>query len=210
MKLRRKKILAIGAHPDDIEFGVGGLLSRYKNKVDITMLVFSKGEESGVKPFVRVREAKKVAEYLNAKLLFAGYYDTKIPLSKETIDTVENHIKTEKPDYIFVHYFEDTHQDHRNVSQATITATRYHRNVLFFEGPTTYNFHPTVFVDITEFIDEKIQLLKLHRSQVYRTKVEKLSIIESAKSTAVFRGYQMRVKYAEGFLPLRFTLKIEV
>ncbi|MCS7184872.1 MAG: PIG-L family deacetylase, partial [bacterium] len=141
MKLRHKKILAIGAHPDDIEFGLGGLLSKYKKKVDITLLVFSKGEESGVKPHVRVKEAQSVAAYLNAKLIFAGYHDTRIPVTKETIDVIENHIKIEKPDFIFVHYFEDTHQDHRAVSQATITATRYHRNVLFYEGPTTYNFH---------------------------------------------------------------------
>ena len=77
---------------------------------------------------------------------------------------------------------------------------------MFYETPSSIDFSPTVFVDIGDVIKEKLFLLKLHKSQVYATKVKKLSILESAVSTAIYRGYQDRVKYAEGFVPLRLAL----
>ena len=107
-----------------------------------------------------------------------------------------------------VNYCDDTHQDHRNVARAVITAARYTKNLLFYEVPTTQNFVPTVFSDIGAILGHKVRLLKCHRSQVYKTRVKNLSIIETAKSTAVFRGYQDRVKYAEGFTPQRLLLDL--
>ena len=64
-----------------------------------------------------------------------------------------------EPHFIFVHYHDDTHQDHRHLAMSTITATRYTKNVLFYEGPTTQNFAPTVFVDIQQALDRKIRAL---------------------------------------------------
>jgi LmbE family N-acetylglucosaminyl deacetylase len=113
-----------------------------------------------------------------------------------------------KPDLIFVNYEDDTHQDHRSVAKAVITAARYTKNLLFYEVPTTLNFVPAVFSDIGSVIGDKVRLLKCHRSQIYKTRVKNLSIIETAKSTAVFRGYQDRVKYAEGFAPQRLLLDL--
>lgn len=202
-------ILAIGPHPDDIEFGCGGTLLRCaKNGHQIYLLVLTKGEYGG-NPKIRQKEQEKSAKIIKAKILWGGYKDTEITFGKKLIDLIENIIKKVKPEIIFTPYFNDTHQDHRNVSQATNTATRYIHNVLFYEVPTTIDFAPTsVFVDIGEVLEEKLGLLKTHKSQVYATKVARLSILESAQSTAVFRGYQNRVKYAEGFVPLRLSLPI--
>ncbi|HOW90581.1 MAG TPA: hypothetical protein PL037_09870, partial [Elusimicrobiales bacterium] len=86
------------------------------------------------------------------------------------------------------------------------TAARYTKNLIFYEVPTTLDFSPTVFCDIGRVIGKKVRLLRCHRSQVYKTRVKNLSIIETAKATAVFRGYQDRVKYAEGFAPQRLLL----
>jgi len=168
-------------------------------------LVMTKGEVGGDAK-IRENEQKKVCKYLSAELFWGGYQDTKINLDKNLIDTIEEIIKKAEPDLIFTHYYEDTHQDHRNVAEATITATRYIRNVLFYETPSSINFSPTVFVDIEDVIKKKLYLLRLHKSQVYATKVKGLSILESAVSTAIYRGYQDRVKYAEGFVPLRLAL----
>jgi len=202
-------ILAVGPHPDDIEFGCGGTLLRYaKNGHKIYLLILTKGEHGG-KPKIRQKEQAKSAKIMHAKIFWGRYEDTKIPLEKELINKIENVIKKVKPEIIFTPYFNDTHQDHRNVSQATITATRYIHNVLFYEVPTTVDFAPTsIFVDIGEVVEKKMNLLRAHKSQVYATRVAGLSILESAKSTAIFRGYQNRVKYAEGFVPLRFSLNI--
>jgi len=203
-------ILAIGSHPDDLEYGCGGTLLKFaKKRNKIFLLVMTRGEIGG-DPKIRIKEQKKSADFLNAKLFWGHYQDTKIPLSKELITEIEQIIQMSKPTLIFVHYPEDTHQDHRVISQATITATRYIRNVLFYEVPTTVNFTPTVFVDIGPTIKQKLSLLKIHKSQVYQTRIAELSILESANSCAIFRGFQNRVKYAEGFVPLRLALDFKL
>ena len=113
------------------------------------------------------------------------------------------------PDIVFLNYADDVHQDHRATAHAGISATRYIKEVLFYEVPTTQHFEPDIFVDIQDVLDKKLQLLKLHASQVDKTKVENLTILESAQSCANFRGFQGRVKYAEGFKALRILKKID-
>lgn len=201
------KIIAIGSHPDDLEYGCGGTLCKMaKAGHEINLLVMTRGEMGG-NPDVRQKEQERAAKQLKAKLFWGRFTDTQIPLEKETINTIEFFIRKIKPDLIFVMFPKDTHQDHRNVSQATITATRYVRNVLFYEVPTTVDFSPaSVFVDIVSVLDKKIKLLKSHKSQVFATRVADLSIMETAKASALFRGFQNRTRYAEGFVPLRLSL----
>ncbi len=202
-------ILAIGAHPDDIEFGCGGTLSKYSEKGHkVYMLVLSKGDKGGDSE-LRQEEQENSARILGAeKLYFGDYKDTEIVQSQKLITEIEGFLKEIKPGFIFVHYSDDTHQDHRNLSDSTISATRYIRNVLFYEGPTTQNFTPNVFVDISSALGRKLECLEAHVSQVSRTNIEGLSIIEAAESTAHFRGIQGRVEYAEAFNSLRLFINI--
>ncbi len=202
-------ILAIGAHPDDIEFGCGGALFKYSdNGHKVYMLVLSKGDKGG-DPEVRQNEQEDSARILKVeKLFFSDYVDTEIVQSQKLITEIEGFLKDIKPDFIFVQYFDDTHQDHRNLSESTISATRYIQNVLFYEGPTTQNFTPNVFVDITRVFDKKLECLNAHASQVSKTNIEGLSIIEAAKSAAHFRGIQGRVSFAEAFHSLRLFINI--
>jgi LmbE family N-acetylglucosaminyl deacetylase len=80
--------------------------------------------------------------------------------------------------------------------------------VLFYEGPTTQNFSPTVFVDIDPVLERKIDALKAHQSQVMKTNIEGLTIVDIIRSSAHFRGIQGRVRNAEGFVPLRLFINI--
>jgi LmbE family N-acetylglucosaminyl deacetylase len=203
------RILAIGAHPDDIEFGCGGTLSKYARQGhEIFMLVMTDGA-SGGDVAIRRREQEESARILKATKLFWGEYpDTAIPLDRALIQRVEGIIQEVQPEFIFVHYGDDTHQDHRNLSTSTMTATRYTRNVLFYEGPTTQNFSPSVFVDIASVLEEKVASLQAHASQVCKTNIEGLSIVDIARSSALFRGIQGRVRNAEGFVPLRLFINI--
>ncbi|OIO74053.1 MAG: hypothetical protein AUJ85_06515 [Elusimicrobia bacterium CG1_02_37_114] len=199
-------ILAIGSHPDDLEYGCGGTLLKLSARGNkVSLFVLSAGEIGG-DPKARIKEQQRSAKILKAKLYLGDFKDTEIVLSKKLINSIENVIRKVNPTLIFVHHLEDTHQDHRNVSQATITATRYIRNVLFYEVPTTVNFSPTVFVDIGKIKGKKLKLLESHKSQVHLTRVAELSILESAGSSSIFRGFQNRVKHAEGFVPLRLAL----
>jgi len=202
-------ILAIGAHPDDIEYGCAGTLVKYADRGHRILLMILTGGEEGGSGEERQREQSAAAEIIGAQQVFwGGYRDTQLPLNKELIDKIEEVLVEVKPDLILVNYGDDTHQDHRILTEATMSATRYVRNVLFFEGPTTQNFNPQVFVDISDTLERKFQALKAHGSQVMKTNIENMSIVELARANATFRGIQGRAKFAEAFAPLRLFINI--
>ncbi|PYT11898.1 MAG: GlcNAc-PI de-N-acetylase [Acidobacteria bacterium] len=202
-------ILAIGAHPDDVEFGCGGTLVKYAGKgAHIDLLVMTDGSRGGA---ARIRRAEQLraARALGARRVhWGGYRDTLLPSVRRLIDRIERTLRVVRPDFIFVNYPEDTHQDHRQVARAAVSATRYARNVLFYEGPTTVDFTPTVFIDIADEFEQKLQALRRHRSQVLKTRIEGTAICEIAEASAHFRGVQARVRWAEGFTPLRLFINI--
>ncbi|KPK97032.1 MAG: hypothetical protein AMJ95_11285 [Omnitrophica WOR_2 bacterium SM23_72] len=202
-------ILAIGAHPDDIEFGCGGTLIKYAQRGhNVFLLVLSNGSFGG-DPKTRQVEQERAAEFIRAgELFWGGFRDTEILNSREVILKIEEVIHKVGPDIVFLNYSEDVHQDHRSTAEAGISATRYIREVLFYEVPTSQHFEPDIFVDIQEVLDKKMELLKIHSSQVDKTKIENLTILESAQSCANFRGFQGRVKFAEGFKALRLLREI--
>jgi len=206
----KMNILAIGAHPDDIEIGCGGTLAKYASYGHNIYLLIATNGTAGDNGDIRKKEQHRSADILNAKEVFwGGYTDTELEVNKEAIIKVEAVIKKVKPDSIFVNFPDDTHQDHRHIAAITNSATRYIRNVLFYEAPTTQNFQPNVFVDIGEdFLKTKTELLKAHKSQINRTNISGVSILEVAQSTAHFRGVQARVAYAEAFQSLRLFINI--
>jgi LmbE family N-acetylglucosaminyl deacetylase len=206
------KILAIGAHPDDIEVGCAGNLLKFSHAGchhEVYLLVMTNGARGGEEA-VRREEQERSAAILEAKdLIWGGYADTDLsPHMNRMVSEIEVLIRKICPDFIFVNCGNDTHQDHRSLNKATVSATRYVKNVLFYEVPTTVNFSPLVFVDIKDTLNEKIDALLAHRSQVMKTNIEGLSIADVARSTAVFRGIQGRVQYAEGFIPLRLFVNV--
>jgi LmbE family N-acetylglucosaminyl deacetylase len=202
-------VLAIGAHPDDIEYGCGGMLTKYAERGhDVYLWIASDGALGG-DASVRRQEQSDSALVMGAREVFWGdYLDTEIPLTRELIVRLESVIRRIKPRMIFVHYPDDTHQDHRNLAQSTLSATRYVPNFLFYEGPTTQNFTPNCFTDIEKVLDKKLACLEAHRSQVAKTNIEDLTILELAVSSANFRGIQARVKYAEAFQSIRLLINI--
>ncbi len=200
-------VLAIGAHPDDIEYGCGGTLVTYQQQGHpIYFLVLTTGERGG-DPAVRQREQMAAAGLLHVKQVFwGGYADTELPVTRELIGKIEEVVQATRPSVVLVNYLDDTHQDHRNLARAVASATRYVRNVLYYEGPTTSNFVPPVFVDIAAVMQTKLAALEAHTSQICETNIEGASILDLARATATFRGVQGRVTLAEGFMPLRLFL----
>ena len=207
--IQTMNILAIGAHPDDIEYGCAGTLIKYAERGHhIYLMVLTSGQEGGSSE-IRKQEQKNATELMSVqKIFWGGYHDTQLPLNKELIEKIEEVLGEVNPDLILVNYGDDTHQDHRILTQATMSATRYVRNVLFFEVPTTQNFNPQVYVDISDTLERKSQVLNAHASQVMKTNIEDMYIIELAQANATFRGIQGRVKFAEAFAPLRLFINI--
>ncbi|MFH2137130.1 MAG: PIG-L family deacetylase [Candidatus Omnitrophota bacterium] len=202
-------ILAVGCHPDDIEFGCGGTLIKHAEKNDdIYLLVLTDGAVGG-DPQVRRQEQSESAKMLGVKKVFwGGFEDTNLPGDRPLISAIEEVVKEVNPDIVFCNYFHDVHQDHRAAAKACLSATRYIKEVLYYEVPTTQHFEPEIFVDIGRVLVKKWDLLKAHGSQVDRTRVENLSILESINACATFRGYQGRVKFAEGFKAVRILRDI--
>ena len=205
----KMNILAIGAHPDDIEFGCGGTLIKYADQGHKVFSLVMTGGGQGGESSVRRREQAAAGEIMGVeKIYWGGYKDTHLEVNQKLISEIEQVMLKICPSFIFCHFPDDTHQDHRHLSLATQSAARNMRNVLFYEGPTTSGFKPQVFVDIGETIERKIEALQAHGSQVTKTNIKDLSIVEIARSSANFRGIQGRVKYGEAFSPLRLFINI--
>ena len=203
------RILAISPHPDDFEIGCGGTLLKYAQQgADITALILTDGSLGGATE-TRRAEQEASAEIIGIRqVIWGDFKDADLPGDREVIDTIEEILREMRPTFLFVPFGQDTHQDHRKVSNAALSATRYSRNVLFYECPTSVNYHPTIFVDIGAEFEDKIAALESHRSQVERTHIEGLPITEIARSMAHFRGTQSRVRQAEGFQAVRLFINL--
>ncbi|MBD3166793.1 PIG-L family deacetylase [bacterium] len=204
---RPTRVLALGAHPDDIEIGCAGTLLRFVEAgAEVNLYIATEGQRGGA-PEMRVREAERAADKMKVKEIFWGdFMDCEIPHGLELIQSIEKAIKAVAPDFLFVHYFNDTHQDHRAMAGAAQSAGRRVPNFLFFESPTTQHFAPYTFCNINTTITQKIELLETHFSQVARTNIDGTPITDIARAMAIHRGMDIYTRYAEAFLPTRLTL----
>lgn len=209
-RLRKMKVLAVGAHPDDIELGAGGTVARHAKEGDeVYFLILTYGEKSGDEE-TRKREALESANILNVKSVsFAEIPDTMVRDDIKTIMKIEDVIKKVKPDRVYTHGTKDTHQDHRNAALATYSAAREVLELFSYESPDTYpSFNPQFYVRITDTMSQKIKALEKYNSQRNKKYLEAKAI----KGLAQFRGYQVgryhsRMEYAEAFEVIR-SIKI--
>jgi LmbE family N-acetylglucosaminyl deacetylase len=196
-------VLAIGAHPDDVELGVGGTLVRHIARGDrVTLLVMTRGELGVHEDASRSGEQHRATETLGAHLLWGGFRDGTIPAGAEAITVIDDAIRRTEASLVYTHAPDDTHQDHRATSIASLAAARRVSTVLYYETPSTQHFQPTLFVDVEESLDRKIALLHTHLSQVLRDGPVDL---EAVIAQARFRGSQSRVRHAEAFETARFV-----
>jgi LmbE family N-acetylglucosaminyl deacetylase len=198
-----KKIIAIGAHPDDIEIGAGGTLARHTSEgYDLLMVVITRGGASG-DPAIRYQEALKGAQLLGAKkTIVLNYPDSETHKFFENIIRDLEKIVTEwEPDRAYIHFDKEIHQDHVTVSRASLAALRNCPQILMYEGPSTFpEFTVDYWFDISFHLEEKRGAILAHASQGSK-EILKLDAIESLNK---YRGYQCRKSAAEGFKIFRF------
>ena len=178
-------ILAIGAHPDDIEFGCYGTLSKWKKNNEIHFILFSAGELSAPKE-ERINEAKKSASLIGAKITVLDYPDGIIPVNAELISSLRNKIEDINPDIIFTLFPIDTHQDHRAVSKITTSSCNHVPKVFFYEVPQTRSFSPNYFVDVTETFKIKRKALLCFKTQSNKPYFS----LEEIEGLAKYRAYK--------------------
>lgn len=163
---RGRTVLAIGAHPDDVEIGVGGVLAAHAAAGDpITILTLSRGARGGAADD-RQHESLAAAELIGARLFLEDQPDTSISNGDPTVGIIERVVQAVQPTTVYVHSRNDRHQDHRAVHEATLVATRRVETVACYQSPsTTIDFRPTRFVGIDGFVETKLALLACFASQ---------------------------------------------
>lgn len=220
------KILAVGAHPDDVELGCGATLKLFRNKGhEVYILVLTRGEASG-NPKIREKECTISAKELSVNdIFFANLSDRKITDGYETISEIEDVLDITKPDLVLTHGIKDGHQDHRNAGRSTLSATRNINKVLLYESPAAMrDFIPQVFIDVTSTFDSKLKALESFGSQVSKiyfkgnentphSKYDEARhfphVSNAIEGLARYRGFQAGVPFAEAFEVGKFVWDIE-
>lgn len=198
------KILAIGAHPDDIELGCGGVLIKAARQGhEVYMYSVTRGEAGG-DPKERSEELRRSAKFIGATNLWIDNFDdSKLSVTQELINHIEFFINRVNPDIIFTHSQGDVHHDHRAVALSTLESARFNSNVLSYEIPLSRNFEPKVFFDISDVVHEKVELVELFWSQHSKLYLKSNAI----KGLAEYRALQSRLntstKYVEAFEVLK-------
>lgn len=164
-----RTVLAVGAHPDDVEIGCGAALLAHRQAGDqVVILTLSQGRQGGVGA-TRKAESEQAARAMDAELLMADLEDTHISEGPETIAVISQAIATYAPQQVYTHTAADVHQDHRAVHRASLVAARAVPSVFCYQSPSsTVDFHPTYFVDVSAFVDRKIEVLSLYQTQAGR------------------------------------------
>ena len=202
------KVLAVGAHPDDIELGCGATLLRHRANGDrICLLVMTTGEQGPQDAHSRVSEQEDAAAMLGADLIWGTFPDGSVPVGRAAIDVIQQAAMEADAEIVYTHAPDDTHQDHRSTALATLAACRRQRRILQYEAPTSRAFAPSVFVDATGYVGGKLELLRAHESQVLKNGLVDLEAIEASIR---YRGFQARVHVAEAFATERFLWELPV
>lgn len=226
------RVLAIGCHPDDIEIACSGTLAKCVKRGDEVYVCFLCSGNLGhavIPPeelkIIRYNEAKRAAALAGVKeVIYGGFDDLDIYSdNKEARDKVVKVIREINPDFIITHNPEDYMPDHsataKLVFDASFTATlpNYEPKtehparlvpIFYMDTLAGVDFVPTEFVDITDEIDLKIEMLECHESQlVWMKEHDGIDFADMVRTCSKYRGYQCGVKYAEGFRKCNVYLK---
>jgi LmbE family N-acetylglucosaminyl deacetylase len=204
MEFKSKVILAVGAHPDDIELGCGGTIYKsVKLGSKVIALYMSRGGKI-TDTNVRMKESTEALKILGVnEVYFENFPDTEIPNSFEAINSLEQYAAKCKPDIVLTHSVNDMHQDHRTVGWLAMAAFRNIPKILAFETPRVRPaaFLPTYFVNITGCVNKKAEALRYHASQ----NGKRYLAYESTVNLASFRGSQVGVEAAEAFEIVKYV-----
>ena len=218
-------ILALFAHPDDVELACAGTLLKYKKQGHKIFIGLVTSGDQGSKEYdsreeigaIREKEQLSAAKYYDAEVRFCRFHDQRLFDTEEVRIAVLDIIRCANPDVIFTHYPGDPSCDHRITGQMvadlllSLASTLLPANEppisktpsLFFADYYSPDFIPEVFVDITDEMDDKLAALSNHVSQIaWMKRVESLEGSDITKTPLVinaYRGLLVGCKYAEAF-----------
>ena len=216
-------VLVISCHPDDMEINCAGTLLRCKKRGDnVTVCHVANGNmghvviEADELREIRIGEAKRSGEGQGFKVVTCDVGDLLVDdSSKEQRDRLVKVIRDAKPDFIITHAPNDYMLDHTATSKLAFAASfaascpHYEPSlgeatgvtpIFYMENADMVDSEPDFYVDITDELETKLEMLACHESQIVWLKEhDGVDILEKTRIIAAFRGFQGGVKYAEGF-----------
>ena len=227
---RPERAMLVIPHPDDAEGGVGGTVAKWVAEgTEVIFVLCTNGDKGTSDPemtteklgAIREKEQAAAAECLGVKeVIYLRYGDGELDDTAKFRGELVRAIRKHRPDVVFcTDPFRQTfylHRDHRISGQVTLDAVfPYARDFLHYnehiqEGLETHKVgdilmwgteHPDTFIDITDTIDNKINALKKHASQVAGSGRD---VDRFVKVNAQNQGQMANMPYAEGFKRIRF------
>lgn len=218
-------VLAVGCHPDDLEIGCGGTLAKLASQGHkVTMVHVANGDKGHkiIQPeelkAIRKLEAQAAGALIGAEVISLDVPDLTVKCDQdELVLKLAKVIRETKPDYIITHPPEDYMKDHMEVSKAvfdaSFAATVPHYNgesgddahhkvapIYYMDTLAGVGFLPTEYVDISDYIEVKIQMNDCHQSQIkWLYEHDGIDFLDFVRTVSKFRGLQVGKAYAEGF-----------
>lgn len=215
-------VLGIGCHPDDLEIQCGGTLAKYAklgHKVFMCHVANGNMGHAVIMPDelreIRDKEARNAAAILGAESISIDVGDLHVDSSDMVVrDKIAEVVKYTKADIIITHNPDDYMRDHTEVSKLALdvsfACTVPHLGtpseaigfppVFYMDTLAGINFIPTEYVDISEFIDQKLEANACHESQIkWMKEHDHIDFLDFIKTCNKFRGLQASVPFAEGF-----------
>ena len=213
------KILVIAVHPDDETLGCGGTLLKYKaNGDEIHWLIATDIKESEGYGISTIRKRNK--EITKIDELYGFTSVNKLDLSTTKVDTYSMSVLVSKfssvidrikPDIIYLPFKSDVHSDHKYIFDAAYSCTKVFRHPFikkiymmetlseteFSLSTKEDSFVPNVFVDISEFMDKKIELMNIYESEIGKHPFPRSE--RNIRALATYRGATSNCNYAESF-----------
>lgn len=222
-----KQILVISTHPDDETLGAGGTLLKHISQGNSVHCIFCTDileEEGFCKEVICAREqeiAQASQSYGFASVHRLGLKTMRVDeyTKSELVAKFAKIFKEIQPNILYLPFCDDVHSDHRSIFEAVFSCTKSFRypsieRVLMMEtlSETEFapslahrSFVPNVFVDITDFIEQKCQIMQIYKSEIAPPPFPRS--IENIKALALYRGSTMGGKksptYAEAFMLLK-------
>ena len=204
----RKKILVVGAHPDDPETGAGGTMCLLADAGHEVVCVYLTRGEAGIEgksheqaAAIRVVESRNACKVTGARSIFMDQIDGSTEINLARYKEMRDLLEKEAPDVVLTHWPIDSHRDHAVCGLLVLDAWRRLDNsfqLFYFEvmtGTQTQMFHPTHWVDITPVLDRKHEACNCHVSQQMEPLMDGWHI-----PMEKFRGIECRCEAAEAFM----------
>jgi len=207
----KESILIFGAHPDDIEIGMGGTVAKLSKSDDYDVHLVIATLPNFVKS--DTKEGRQSEAIMSAKVMGCSSPELldlspeELVFNRRFVGIVDKIIKEKKPDAVFTQWIGDSHQDHQALTRAVIAACRDLNNIFMYEttipgGITECAFRPQLYIDIAKTIETKKEALNCFDSQKIRCGQY---WIDAIIGRCRYRGYQLNTEYAEAFEVVRVS-----